>query len=264
MPDHKAPMGSLAWADRTGGRLTRRDRIALLRNIALIQIQGAMDSLRTVLGTLAPTPITWNDVVLPDTRLIDDALELACTTQSPALLRHSWRTYYYGVAIAAFERLNFDAEHFLAAALLHDTGLTDAVGLEPLNTCCFAVGGARCAHTHLTAKGHAPKAVDPIAEAISLHLNLRVNRHRHGTEAYLLARGAVCDVFGVGRRRIAAQSIADILTLFPRDGLNEALGFGTAPHLADTRADFMGRLFGGKAPPDAFRHFTSQGEHSCP
>ncbi|WP_367718095.1 HD domain-containing protein [Nitratireductor sp. GISD-1A_MAKvit] len=243
-------MGTLEWGQGTAGELKRSEKIRLVGNLAFVQVRAAIDALRHRLGLLSPAPLELDALLPGKTALVEDALQLASETHDDALLFHSWRTYLFGVLIASHERLTYDPSLFFAAAILHDIGLTD--GHEPhLCSRCFALSGGERVRDHLHARGHGPVA-QKVGDAIALHLNGWVSARAHGAEAHLVSRGAVCDLFGAGRRRIAPANLAEVLQRFPRDGVIEALQFETADHKKGTRPAVMTGLSGGKAPAEPF------------
>ncbi|MCG8490101.1 MAG: hypothetical protein MI743_00680 [Sneathiellales bacterium] len=248
----KNTMGSLSWGLQNKGALNSSERLKVIKNLAFLQSREVYDRLRYQLGILKPAPMDFRDFELPDSAMVSDAVELAEEEQCQALFYHCWRTYYFAALIAQHDKISFDAENLLVSSMLHDIGLTDHADVTPLNKCCFAVSGGAGAKKILITKGYSPEISNQIGEAISLHLNLHVPRHKHGEIAYLLARGACCDVFGAGVRRIHRSSIETLLQTYPRDGVEKALGFGTADHMPNSRAHFMGKLFGGKSPPTPF------------
>jgi hypothetical protein len=240
------PMGTLAWGERRQGRLTRAETLRMIANLAFVQAREAKDWLGSMLGLLRPDPIEIEALSPPDSALVRDALAHAEATHQTALLRHSWRTFYLGALIARHDDIPYDPEVFFAAAILHDLGLTQTHPV-PLSQCCFGASGGHRAREHLHHCGH-PQAAEAVGDAIALHLNVYVSRRLHGPEAFLLARGAVCDLFGAGWRRVAQPSRLELHRRFPRDGVIEALQFETADHMAGSRAALLTRLSGGKAP----------------
>ena len=245
-------MGSLAWGLRRKGALSSMERMKVVKNLAFLQSREAYDRIRRQLGFLKPASLNFEDFDIPDSPMALDSLNIAESEQSRPLYYHCWRTYYFAALIAKHDQISFDPEFLLTAAMLHDIALTDNADIPSLENCCFAVSGGEHAKNRLINMGYGEKVSDEIGEAISLHLNLNVPRRKHGNDAYLLARGACCDVFGAGKWRIHRTSLDALLKTYPRDGVEEALGFGTANHMPNSRAHFMGKLFGGKAPPTPF------------
>ncbi|WP_205570712.1 HD domain-containing protein [Brevundimonas naejangsanensis] len=252
-----AAMGTLAWGEANAGELAAAERCRLLGNLAYVQMLETLDFLGQRLGLLRPTDTPLEALMPPQTALVADALELATTTHQQALILHSWRTYFFGAMLAKQERIEFDKSIFFASAILHDVGLTDDHS-PTLCARCFAISGGERVHQYLIAKGHPPELGRNVGDAIALHLNAWVSKRRHGAEAHLLSRGAFCDLFGAGRRRLTQRSLEQVLTRFPRDGVIDALKFETANHRQGTRAAIMTGISGGKAPPDPFQHVSGE------
>lgn len=249
MPDVKADMGTLEWGRRKGpysnGRLTRGEKWQLALNMGRMTVLEAMDALGTRLGLMNAYETDFEGLQPPDTGLVRDALDFADDVQNQELMRHSWRTYYWAVLLGDYRNLTVDRELLFSAAILHDVGLAAGRTQEPGN-CCFVVHGAsRCKH-HLVGKGHDRAKVRKIADAIGLHLNGYVSNRLYGAEAHLLSRGAMCDVFGMGSKRIAPGLRKKISTDHPKGDLVNALEIWPGHHLAGTRADFLIKL-GGKS-----------------
>lgn len=244
-------MGTVSWGESGSGVLSRSDRFTLIRNLAFVQSREMVDAIRQRLNLL-PLPDEALDSLRPPTRaLANDALSFARDTHSEALMFHSLRTYFMGRLIAAQCKIEYDDDIFFAAAMLHDLGLTSNNPVA-VSQCCFAVHGAARAKAHLDSCGHDHSKSDKVSEAIALHLNIHVSKRLHGAEAHLLARGATCDLFGFGRRRIQTSNLKELFHRYPRDGVIEALRFETADHLKGSRAEFLTRLSKGKAPRTPF------------
>ncbi len=248
----KSVMGTLAWGRQTKGALSSFERLKVVKNIAFLRTRELFDKIRSQTGLLKPAPTDIEEFKIPDSCMVRDALEIAEEGQSQALYFHCWRSYYFAAMIAKHDELQFDPEILITSALLHDMALTENPDIPPIDTCCFAVSGGLYAQESLTQKGHEREKVDQVAEAISLHLNLNVPRKKFGNNSFLLARGACCDVFGAGIHRLHASSLKDLLDRYPRDDIEQALGFGIFQHMPGSRPDFMGKLFGNKAPPTPF------------
>jgi hypothetical protein len=104
------------------------------------------------------------------------------------------------------------------ACLLHDVGLTDTYHADPVDgPSCFAVHGGETARTLLLAQGVADAFADQVADAIALHVNVRVPR-RLGGEAHLLHAAAHLDVAGTRAGDLPAQARRAVVTAYPRDG----------------------------------------------
>ncbi|HEU4409279.1 MAG TPA: DJ-1/PfpI family protein [Polyangiaceae bacterium] len=248
----EALMGTMAWCELRGGRLTEAEKSELARGVAALRAEMSFDDLRHRLGLLRPAPIDLDALAPPDSKLVRDATEFGREIYDDVLWRHCLRTYYFGALIAAYDGLAFDREVLYAAALCHDAGLNEAVA-GPLSACCFAHGGGRVSRERLLACGHAPEVADRVADAVSTHLNLHVPAGLYPAESALTAAGAVCDVLGARARRIAPETLARLVERWPRAGMADALARAAASrHPADTRPALllqMGAFEGGGTHP---------------
>ena len=232
----KNALGSLAWGEASKGVLNEEERGRVVEKFKFVMTQAGIDADRRRLGLLKPKHIPLTALAPPDSKIVKDALAYAEETHVEPLLRHSWRTYYFGALIAAHDEIGFDRELGFTASILHDLGLTASANPRP-GDCCFAVGGALQARRFLMGKGYGRNQVDVIADAISLHLNIHVSAEEHGAIAFLVARGAVCDVFGVGVSRISSESIKDVIAKYSRAEVYTALHPPGVEHLDGTRRD---------------------------
>ena len=225
-------IGSVAWGEQTKGVLKGQEKEQLIENFKFVFSQERLDEERVRLGLLRPKFISIDDLVPPDTRMVKEALAYAREVQEPALMHHCWRTYYFGAMVALHDGIDFDRELGFTAAILHDLGLISS-NPKPCD-CCFAVTGGIHARDFLLNKGFSREHADTVAHAIAAHLNYHVPFEEHGPEAFLVARGAVCDVFGTGVSRMSPDSIKEVLYRHSRDGLYAVLNGTAAAHLADT------------------------------
>src|SRR6516165_7469798 len=131
-------LGGLAWTRHTGGRLSASERRRLLVAIAVGQVENVLGRARLALGRrpAGAGAIDVRTCVAPDSRLAREA-EAACAEQPASIAGHSYRTWLYGVAVAALDRRELDRELFYCAALLHDYGIVPSVAGRD-----FTLGGA--------------------------------------------------------------------------------------------------------------------------
>ena len=212
-------VGTWAWAERTNGTLSRRDRAQLIR-------QG-------VLARLGRLPSQWRDALLsggtaivlpdpPDSALARTAEQRVRELSSPQLHGHCLRTWSFAALFAQRDRVRHDAELLYLACVLHDLGLTDAHDRRDPTATCFAVEGARAAHELICAHGEPAERARTVAQAISLHLNISVPE-RLGAEAHLLSKGVMLDVVGRRATHLPRPLLADVAARWPRAGVAEAL-----------------------------------------
>lgn len=209
-------VGTNAWA-ALGGQLRRQDRMHLMGQAMLTRLAALSGRLQRGLGFehARLQQIDLQAIRLPDSRVAVKATELASELSEPWLFNQCMRTYLWGAMLAQVSNIKFDEELFFTASILHDLGLTSTHLCQDTSCSCFAVEGARAARQFVTKVGWTNQRSDQLAEAISLHLNVRVGLH-HGAEAHLLHAGAALDVIGARARQIDAGAVSHVLGAYPR------------------------------------------------
>jgi hypothetical protein len=216
-----AAVGTLEWAVATGGQLTWRERLGLLADAVAMQIEVLPAQLRWKLGLSADQhpAIDARDIRPPDTYAAL-ASEGHCREVSPPwLVNHCLRSYCWGRILAAQRHLAPDDELFYVAALLHDLGLTEryANGAP-----CFAIRGAMAARDAAHGAGLTGSRGDRLAEAITLHVNVRVGLE-HGVEAHLLNAGTALDVTGLRYWELPDGAADAVVARHPRLDMKRAI-----------------------------------------
>lgn len=242
--------GTLAWIDRTGGRLDLLDRLRLMA--AGVRARAAAKRLPARL--LADRRV--EDILPPDSAIAREALTL-CRDASPVFLfNHCLRAYFWARLLDR-EPGKIDSEALFVAMMLHDLGLAPRHRLDPLRDACFAATGAREAEALALRHGWSAPRARVTADAIALHLNVVVD-HRHGPEARLVRLGSGADVAGFGLKLLSREQIAAVVRRYPRHGLKEelaALLHSEAGYHCGCRMAFLWRRFDfgrlvGQAPFD--------------
>ncbi len=211
-------IGSYKWAHVTGGTLRRNERLRLLAQAILLRLTNMSSRGLHKIGMsrAEAARIDLDSIRIPDTLAARDAFEL-CTEASPVfLINHCLRTYLWGALLAARDELRYDEELFYVAALLHDQGLANA-GRQRDDCSCFAAAGAQAAQQFAQRHQWPEPKQQVLADAICLHLNIRVTKHQ-GMEAHLLHAGASLDVIGSRYKQIHVQNRTHVLNLYPRAG----------------------------------------------
>ena len=130
--------------------------------------------------------IDLDAIPFPDSRIATEAEEECRETVSPMLYNHSVRTYVFGLMLAERDGLRPDHELFYVASMLHDLTLGE-VHRHHAPIDCFAARGGLLAQEWTAARGWAPDRQATVSNAITLHLNTRVDP-AFGPEAQLLRR----------------------------------------------------------------------------
>jgi HD domain len=233
-------VGTWAWAERTGGRLRRRDRAELLRQGVLARLSRVPVRLRAS----ASESISIDVPVPPDSALARAADERVRELSSVVLYGHCQRTWAFAAMFAAHQRIRHDEELLYLACMLHDLGLTSAHdGADPTAR-CFAVEGARAAHDLICQQGDSQTRAQAVAEAITLHLNVTVPA-RMGAEAHLLSKGVSLETVGRRLHQLPLSSVRQVGRRWPRDGFTEYLVGATSRQAEirhQSRSAFLHRL----------------------
>ena len=235
-------VGTHAWA-ALGGQLRRQDRMRLMGQAMLTRLAAMSGRLRRGVGfNLARfRHVDLQAIRLPDSRVAMQASEMASALSEPWLFNHSMRTYLWGAMLAQVNGIRIDEELFFTASVLHDLGLTSTHLCQDTSCSCFAVEGSRAARQFVSKEGWTNQRCDQLAEAISLHLNVRVGLH-HGAEAHLLHAGTSLDIIGARARQLDADAVSHVLGVYPKLSLKtnmvEAMT-GQARTRPESRAAFL-------------------------
>lgn len=178
----------------------------------------------------------------PQGRLAEAAAKL-CDACSPVWLsNHCRRVWAFATAMGMMAELSFDAEVLYAAAMLHDLGLTERFFQTEE---CFSVRSAREARELARAHGAGAERATQIANAILLHLEIRVPL-REGHEAHLLQAAAMFDLLGRTQYRLTPDFVRGVLEAAPRGTFQHELASQMrviADQLPKTRVGFYCRRF---------------------
>lgn len=205
-------VGGLAWTRRTRGRLSGAERRRLLAALAVGQFENAVGRARLVLGRLPDGAgrVDVSSFVAPDSRLAREAEE-ACAEQPAAVAAHSYRTWMYGLALAAVDAAELDRELFYCAALVHDFGIVPSVPGRD-----FTMGGADRALACAAAAGLPDADAERIADAICVHATPGVRVDRDGALGCYVQWGAMVDVAGLRVWDVSKANVRAVLEAHPR------------------------------------------------
>jgi hypothetical protein len=212
-------IGTLAWAERSQGRLGRIEALAEVRRGMALQLSVWGDLVVRRLG-LGRVKLALREVALPTSPIARETEALCRRVSAPWLVNHCLRTYVWGELFAVRDAVAHDSELLYCASLLHDLGITEAYPTPAGD--CFAVVGARAAGDFLRAQGVDAAQARTVADAISLHLNVAVGL-RSGSEAFLLSRGVGVDVIGLRVAHLPPDAVKDAVANHPRLGMKRAL-----------------------------------------
>lgn len=228
-------LGGLAWAQRTGGALTRKQRARLLGEVVRGQSAYLGTRLRLAAGRVpaAARSLSVDDVTPPDSRLAREAEE-ACREQSRGVIGHSYRSWVFGTALAGLDGEVLDREQFYVASLLHDHGLMQAVAGEDF-TIRSAARAAQCGQVC----GTAPEAIAAIGDAIAVHTLPGAQLERDGASGFYLQAGALVDLVGIRADELPRRFRDDAVARYDRAGVTQEI---TRLVAAEAKANPAGRF----------------------
>jgi hypothetical protein len=238
--------GTIGWAHQRGGQMTRSEKLRELMTAGRVLLPTLPAQIRMRLGARNPKAVSLDvgEIPIPDSKIAREAEERCREVSPQRLVNHCHRTYAWAMLLSHRDQLRPDPELLYVASMLHDFALTDTYrDANPM--VCFGARGGVTAAEWAQHRGWPDHRCGTLADAISLHLNARVDP-KHGPEAQLLQAGAAVDVIGLRLWELSRETVQDVLTRYPMldmiDGLAE-FEFEARPH---TRAQFLTRwlMFG--------------------
>jgi hypothetical protein len=155
-------------------------------------------------------------VQVPDSALARRATEIARAAGPVEIFNHSLRTYLFAELIARAKHLAHDPELVYVASILHDTGMSPT-HMSAMNP--FEVDGANVARTLLAEHGITGLRSDLTWDAIALHDNGGIARHKQ-VEVMLVNAGVSAD-FGSYLDVLKRADVIAVLQAAPRTNFIE-------------------------------------------
>lgn len=207
-----APAGiDYDWARATGGVLSKAQSRALFPPLIRAVAGYPAVRLRLATGRRGNSQVDLDAFVLPDSALAKETIEHATEVLSRCMLHHSWRTFWFGLAIAAHQHRTVDVEQGLIASLLHDLTLEGA----PTPGRCFALTGAEQAEAFLLERGADPAFATRVGAEICGHITVGALEDVTSPGGFVSA-GAFTDVAGSGLEVMPKSYVDDVLGRHPR------------------------------------------------
>jgi hypothetical protein len=206
-------VGGLEWTRRTNGNLSRRERLRMLGDIARGQAEMLSGRIAAATGR---APRARNTSFTPPDSAFAREVEAAAAEQNRHWEGHGYRTWWLGTALAAFDGNALDAEHFYAAALLHDHGVIPSVDGEDFTLRSAARVGRL--PNDLTAD-----ELTAIQDGITIHSTAGITVERDGALGFYTQAGAMADIAGLRTWNLDPEFLATVLEKHPRTGITRAL-----------------------------------------
>lgn len=207
-------LGDRTWMTLTHGKLSFKEKIILIQNVMLPATALFVKSRFATASTAQH--LKRQNIKIADTAIVKDALFELEQTHCQETILHSWRCYFWGVAIADAKQWQFDDENFLIASLLHDVALADPKS-EYESCQCFTFESALRSERICNRHNYPTHKTQQISDAICLHMNgyLDENDHNLAKEVLLLQQATAYDVLNIQPEYISKSYHSEILKHYP-------------------------------------------------
>lgn len=215
---NRRKVGSYEWMMASQGQLSFKEKVQLIRRLIIPNIVASVQIQWYKHSNNQHACFDLDQVVIPDTPMVKIAVEELAIKASVTLINHSWRTYFWAVALAHMQQKEYDPESLLVAALFHDIGLTEA-HLKSKGCKCFCYESADQFRIKAQQINFDQQKMHLIQEAICLHMN-GYRDDSYANEIVLLQQGASCDVIGAKLYTLSSQYKEHVLAQYPRADFN--------------------------------------------
>jgi len=154
---------------------------------------------------------TLAGISVPDTSLVNRAIEYARQECEPYLLNHVIRSWLFAARIGQLQNIEHDAEVIAVGALLHDITLNERFA-GPRR---FEVEGADLARTFANNNGLDRRRAQLIWDSVALNSTPSVGFYKEA-EVALCTAGVCLDVVGLQYDLIPSKEMQTIIAEFPR------------------------------------------------
>jgi hypothetical protein len=213
-----AAIGSVAWLDISGGRLSFGERLKLIAGLFGALREGIRLGRHAKRSGRRELPLDRFDP--PETPMVNAARAHLLATSGVPMANHCFRTAYWTMFVLDqhVEVTPALVETAWVAALLHDVGLD-----RPPARGDFSAGGVEVvktlAHEHRWDEGR----VHDACEAIATNLSTRVDRDTAGVVAWAMNVGGTGEIgFPAHRAQMHPDRIAELEQRYPRTGLRSS------------------------------------------
>lgn len=199
-------------------------------------------------------PATTTSIVIPDTKLAQEATEILREYATSLIFNHSHRVYLFAAEQGREQNLNFDPELLFVSAAFHDLGLSKEFFSA---TERFEVDGANAVRQFLKTHNVPEPQIQVAWRAIALHTTPGVTQYME-PEVALLFSGVALDVLGENYEKFPGDVREEIVAAYPRvnfkDGIVGAF-FGGFEHKPQStwgtvKADVCERYIPGYKSPN--------------
>jgi hypothetical protein len=186
-------------------------------------------------------------IAVPDSPLVDRAIEYARQKCEPYLFNHVMRSWLFAARLGELQKVAHDAEVVAVGTLLHDITLNEAFA-GPRR---FEVEAADLVRNFARENGVDERRAQLIWDSVALNSTASIGLYKEA-EVALCTAGVVLDVVGFQYSLIPPVEMAEILREFPRLDMKQRMTRCFC-HIARTRPettyDNFARDFGERFVP---------------
>ncbi|MEB7848670.1 HD domain-containing protein [Staphylococcus equorum] len=153
-----------------------------------------------------------NEIVVPDSKIIQEAQEVVHEYGNELIWNHSNRVYLFGEVKGMQDNLKYDKELLYMCSLFHDLGLTNQYSSDDLR---FEVDGANAVRQFLDIHNYNDQDLQLAWDSIALHTTIGVAEHKENNVA-LLYHGVGMDVMSDNWDQYSDEIRKAIVNKFPR------------------------------------------------
>jgi len=186
-------------------------------------------------------------VPVPDTPLVERAIEYVKACSEPYLFNHVMRSWLFAITLAELRGTAYDAEVLAVSTLLHDLGLAEAFK-GPLR---FEVEGANAARAFALKEGFDARRTQLVWDSVALNSTPSICLYKEA-EAALCTMGVGVDWGGWQANAVTGERMKAIVAAFPRLGMKERFTdavCGIVRSRPETTYDNFARDFGERFIP---------------
>jgi HD domain len=159
---------------------------------------------------------TLAGISVPDTALVDRAIEYARQKCEPYLFNHVVRSWLFATRIGQIQNIEHDAEIVAVGTLLHDITLNENFS-GPRR---FEVEGADLARAFARELGLDERRAQLIWDSVALNSTASIGLYKE-PEVALCTAGVCLDVVGLQYSLIQSAEMTRIVEAFPRLGMKQ-------------------------------------------
>jgi cyanamide hydratase len=191
------------------------------RELFTSSVERDVEKLLRVSNIHVPKYFSIQDIQLPKTALVEEAVKFAKDELDETMFNHSNRVFLLGHVVSQdqFPEWKIDDEKYFLTSILHDIGVAPKFHLT--TSMSFEFKGGLISHSFITSKQkdkHGEAIADEVSEAIIRHTDFVEGKIQPLGQLIQLA--TTLDVIGANPDLYNMQTVDEIVKLWPRKNFN--------------------------------------------